>query len=359
MAYHLVHIVEGDEWKTAFCTCYGSYEWMVIPEGLTNAPATFQHFMNNIFSDMLDVSVVIYLNDILIYSDNISKHKKHVHEVLQQLHKHGLYAKPEKCFFHTTSVDFLSFILSPEGLTMDPTKVQVIQDWPEPWKVKDVQSFLGFTNFYCHFIYNYSSIAIPLMRLTRKGILWKFTEDSRIAFQVLKDTFTTAPVLLHWMPDAPIIVETDASNYAIAAILSTQTPDNNIHPVAFYSCSLNPSELNYNTHDKELLAIYSAFCIWQHYLEGPVYPVDVITDHKNLEYFSTTHLLTHCQLCWSEYLSQFNFILCFCPGKLGAKPDALTRQWDVYPKEGDNNYASVNLHNFCPAFTQEQLSLSL
>jgi hypothetical protein len=197
------------------------------------------------------------------------------------------------------------------------------------------------------------------MRLTRKGIPWQFTEESRIVFQALKNAFTTAPVLSHWMPDAPVIVETDASDYAIAAILSTQTPDNNIHPVAFYSRSLNPSELNYDTHDKELLAVYSAFRIWQHYLEGPVYPVDVITDHKNLEYFSTTHLLTRRQVRWSEYLSQFNFILRFRPGKLGAKPDALTRRWDIYPKEGDSDYASVNPHNFRPAFTQEQLSSSL
>ena len=358
-AYHLVRIAEGDEWKTAFRTRYGSYEWLVIPEGLTNAPATFQHFMNDIFSNMLDVCVIVYLDDILVYSDNIADHKKHVREVLRRLRKHGLYAKPEKCFFHTTSVEYLGFLLSPEGLTMDPAKVRVIQDWPEPRKVKDVQSFLGFANFYRRFIHNYSGIVVPLTRLTRKGTPWLFSDECRNAFQTLKEAFISAPVLSHWIPDAPIIVETDASDYAIAAVLSTQTPDMDIHPVAFYSRSLSPSELNYDTHDKELLAVYSAFKIWRHYLEGPAYPVDVVTDHKNLEYFSTTRLLTRRQVRWSEHLSQFNFILRFRPGKLGAKPDALTRRWDVYPKEGDSDYASINPHNFRPAFTQEQLSSSL
>jgi hypothetical protein len=144
---------------------------------------------------------------------------------------------------------------------MDPSKVRVIQDWPEPRKVKDVQSFLGFANFYCRFIYNYSGIVVPLTCLTRKGTLWHFSEECRNAFQTLKEAFISAPVLLHWIPDAPIIIETDASDYAITAILSTQTPDMDIHPVAFHSRSLSPPELNYDTHDKELLAVYSAFML--------------------------------------------------------------------------------------------------
>ena len=176
---------------------------------------------------------------------------------------------------------------------------------------------------------------------------------------MLKTAFSTAPVLSHWNPEAPIIVETDASDYAIAAILSIEHPDHQIHPVAFFSCTLRGSELNYDTHDKELLAIWAAFKTWHHYLEGPATPVDVVTDHKNLEYFSTTRLLTRRQARWSEYLSQFNLIIRFRPGKLDTKPDTLTRCWDVYPKEGDSDYASVNPHNFHPVFTTEQLVLSL
>ena len=147
-AYHLVRIAKGDKAKTTFRTRYGLFEWLVIPEGLTNAPSTFQRFMNEVFSDLIDVSVVVYLDDILIYSNNLAKHRKHVKEVLRQLWKHGLFAHANKCEFHAEQIEYLGYILSPEGLSMDQAKVKTIQDWPEPWKVRDIQSFLGFTNFY-------------------------------------------------------------------------------------------------------------------------------------------------------------------------------------------------------------------
>jgi len=129
--YHLVCIAEGEEWKTTFCTHYGSFKWLVMPFGLTNALTAFQWFMNDIFSDLLNVSVVIYLDDILIYSNNMSKHKQHVKEVLWRLQKHGLYANADKCEFHKTTMEFLGYILSPDGLFMDKTKVQTIVNWPE------------------------------------------------------------------------------------------------------------------------------------------------------------------------------------------------------------------------------------
>jgi hypothetical protein len=358
-AYHLVRIAEGDEWKTAFRTRYGSFEWCVIPEGLTNAPAAFQRFMNDIFSDMLDVCVIVYLDDVLVYSDNPDMHKQHVKEVLRRLRQAKLYANVKKCTFSADTVEYLGFILSPSGLTMDPAKVQVINDWPEPRKVREVQSFLGFANFYRRFIRNYSEITLPLVHLTRKSTKWDFSDKCRQSFESLKKAFTSAPILSHWIPNAQITVETDASDYAVAAILSITHPDNEIHPIAFHSRTLHSSELNYDIHDKELLAIFEAFRIWRHYLEGPFYPVDVITDHKNLEYFSSTKLLTRRQARWSEYLSPFNFTLRFRPGKLGAKPDALTRRRDVYPKEGDSGYANANPHNYKSVFTPEQLSSSL
>jgi len=146
--YHLVYIADGDEWKTAFRTCYGSFEWSVIPFGLTNTPRAFQRFMNNIFSDLLDVCVVIYLDDILIYSNNMSEHHWHVKEVLKHLYKAGLYAKAKKCEFHSEPVEYLGYILSLSGLIMSDDKIKIIQDWPEPKKVKDIQSFLDFANFY-------------------------------------------------------------------------------------------------------------------------------------------------------------------------------------------------------------------
>lgn len=200
--------------------------------------------MNDIFSDLLDVYVLVYLDNILIYSENMEDHKKHVREVLRHLRKAKLFAKPEKCSFHVDTVDYLGYILSPEGLTMDPAKVETILEWLEPRKVRDVQSFLGFANFYHRFIYNYAEIVIPLMCLTRKNIPWLFTEECRQSFDTLKKAFTSTPVLTQWIPDAQLIVETDASDYAIAAILSITTPDKEIHPLAFYSRTLSTPEIN-------------------------------------------------------------------------------------------------------------------
>ena len=357
--YYLVCIAEGDEWKTAFRTHYSSFEWLVMPFGLTNAPSTFQRFMNDIFSDLLDVHVIIYLDDILIYSDNPVDHRKHVHEVLHHLHANGLYAHLDKCRFSSDTIEYLGFILTKDGLKMDPSKVQTVQDWPKPWKVKDIQSFLGFTNFYQRFILDYSDIVIPLTWLTRKGTPWNFSNAARKSFEALKSAFTSAPILTHWIPNKPIIVETNALDYALGTILSIQTDSGEVHPVAFHSRTFMALELNYDTHDKELLAIFEAFCVWWHYLEGPGIPIDVVTDHKNLEYFSMTKVLTRRQARWSEYLAQFNLVICFRPGHLGTKPDSLTRRWDVYPKGGNSDYATINLSNLRPMFTQEQISVSL
>jgi len=315
--------------------------------------------MNNIFSDLLDVCVMIYLDDICIYSNNMSEHHRHVKEVLKHLRKAGLYAKAEKCEFHSESVEYLGYILSPSGLTMSDNKIKIIQDWLEPKKVKDIQSFLDFANFYHWFIFNYSDIVIPLTRLTWKDIPWKFDSSCQDAFNSLKKASTSVPILTYWIPDAQLIVETDASDYTLAAILSVVNEDNEVHPVALHSHTFTVAELNYNTHDKELLAIFEAFKIWRHYLEGPAYPIDIVTDHKNLEYFSTTKVLTWRQVQWSEYLSQFNLVIRFHPGRLGTKPDALTRQWDVYSKGENTGYATVNPYNFKPIFTQEQLAASV
>jgi len=175
--YHLVWIALGDEWKTTFCTRYGSYEWLVMPFGLTNTPAAFQQFVNTIFADMLDVCIIVYLDDILIYSEDMESHQQHVWEVLCRLQLHSLFAKLEKCEFHSDSVEYLSYQLSPDSLTMSPDKIQTISDWPEPQKVKDIQSFLGFTNFYCQFIFNYLDIVVPLTQITRKDAPWNFSKD--------------------------------------------------------------------------------------------------------------------------------------------------------------------------------------
>jgi len=158
--------------------------------------------MNNIFSDLLDVCVMIYLDDILIYSNNMSQHHRYVKKVLKCLRKAGLYAKAEKCEFHSKSVEYLGYILSPFSLTISDDKIKIIQDWLEPKKVKDIQSFLGFANFYCRFIFNYSDIVIPLTHLIWKDIPWKFNSSCQDAFKSFKKAFTSAPILTHWIPDA-------------------------------------------------------------------------------------------------------------------------------------------------------------
>ena len=173
---------------------------------------------------------------------------------------------------------------------------------------------MGFANFYRRFIPRYSDIVIPLTRLTRKDVPWNFDDRCRAAFESLKLSFTSAPILSHYVPDRPLVVETDASDYAITGILSQYEPDGEIHPIAFFSRSLQAAELNYDIHNKELLAIFSCFKAWRHYLEGTTTPIDIVTDHKNLEYFSMTKMLTRCQAHWSEFLSGFNLVIRFRPG---------------------------------------------
>ena len=193
---------------------------------------------------------------------------------------------------------------------MASNKVQVIQDWPEPQKIKDIQSFLGFANFYQCFILKYSEITVLLTCLTCKGTAWDFSDKCHSAFRTLKKAFTTAPILAHWIPGSLLIVEMDTSDYALTAILSTVSLTNNeIHLITFHSQTFTPPKLNYNVHNKELLAIFEAFKVWHHYLEGSPTPVDMVMDHKNLEYFSTTKLLTCHQIQWSEFLCQFNLII--------------------------------------------------
>src|SRR5258707_3714498 len=181
-AYHLVRIVEGDEPKTTFRTRYRSYEWRVMPFGLTNAPAVFQRFINEVLGNLLDVCTVGYIDDILIYADSVDRHRDHVLEELRHLQEAGLYANPKKCNFHTDTVEYLGFILTPTGLHMDPAKVATIQNWPELWNVCDMQSFLGFVNFYHHFIADYSQMTLPLMKFCKKVTPWNFSERETTAF---------------------------------------------------------------------------------------------------------------------------------------------------------------------------------
>ncbi|QRW20584.1 Retrotransposable element Tf2 protein [Rhizoctonia solani] len=283
--YNNVRVKEGDKWKTAFRTKYGLYESLVMTFGLTNAPAAFQHFMNKLFKDLLDVCVIIYLDDILIYLKDDATHTQHVHEVLQRLLDNQLFCKASKCTFHVTSVEYLGIIVLDKGFSLDKLKIQAVQEWPVPTKVKEVQSFLGFANFLCQFVANFSHMARPLHNLVKKDTPWNWGNKEQEAFQGLKDAITNAPVLCHANPTKPYFLETDASGAALGSILSQRQEDGQLHPLGFLSESFKGAEQNYNTHDKELLAIIRSFEYWRIFLEGTLHPITVFTDHRNLEYW--------------------------------------------------------------------------
>ncbi|KAF8730579.1 hypothetical protein RHS02_07663, partial [Rhizoctonia solani] len=326
--YNNVRIREGDEWKTAFRTKYGLFKYLVMPFGLTNAPAAFQHFMNDLFRDLIDVTVVIYLDDILIFLEDPKDHPNHVREVLSQLMKNQLFCKLSKCHFHVTTVDYLGIVISPAGFSMDQKKIKAVTSWPQPKTIKQVQAFLGFVNYLRRFIPNFSLVARPLHNLTKKETPWTWGKPEEDAFQELKLLVTQSPVLVHSNPDLPYYLETDASGVAMGAILSQQGLDNWLHPVAYMSKSFSGAEANYDTHNKELLAIIKALEEWRIFLEATDKPIQVFTDHRNLEYWMQARTFNQRHAQWRIFLSNFNFEIHYRPGKQSGKPDALSRRLD-------------------------------
>ena len=327
-AYHQIRIKDGDEWKTAFRTAHGLYEYQVTPMGLCNAGGTFQAYINDVLREFLDDFCEAMLDDIMIYSDTHQEHEKHVILVLTALRKAQLYVKAEKCAFHQSQVDFLGYRISGEGVSMDPAKISSVLTWPTPKSVKEIQAFLGFANFYRRFISNYSSICLPLTTLTKKETSWSWTSDAAHAFTTLKTLFTSAPILQHFQPDIPVTIEADASDYALGCVLSQPAPNGILHPVAFHSRKFSAAELNYPIYDKELLAIVEAFRHWRAYTEGATVPVTVYSDHKNLEYWTASRILTRRQARWNELLSGYNFVIAYRKGTSMGKPDALSRRPD-------------------------------
>ncbi|KAJ1138224.1 hypothetical protein NDU88_004615 [Pleurodeles waltl] len=302
-AYHLVRMRKGDEWKTAFKTRYGLFEYTVMPFGLCNAPVAFQFFLNDVLREYLDIFAIVYINDILIYSDNENEHVQHVKEILAALRMHRLYCKLTKCEFHVTTVEFLGVVLTPQGMVMAEKKVQAVSDWPTPKTVQDVQCFLGFVNFYSRFINHFSQTVAPITKLLRKKETFVWSPEADQAFSTLKEAFSTAPVLTHPDVDLPFIMEANASDVAIGAVLSQQSKDTGqLHPVAYMSRKLNEAEQNYVIAEKELLAIRDTFKEWRHNLLGPKYTVTVYTDPR--------------------IFAEFDFVVTFCPGKVNRKADA-------------------------------------
>ena len=332
-AFHRIRMDPNSEELTTFRTRYGAYKCKVLPFGLTNGPATYQRYMNDVLFDYLDDFCTAYLDDILIYSDNELEHTDHVRKVLLRLRTAGLQADILKCEFGVTRTKYLGFIISTKGVEVDPEKVQVVHDWKEPRTVKGIQSFLGFCNFYRRFIPGYSNIAKPLIQLTHLNVPFQFDQNCQEAFNELKLRMTSAPILRHYNPSYESMLETDASDGVVAGVLSQLCPDGEWHPVGYFSKTMDPAEYNYEIHDKEMLAIVRSLSHWRADLQSAESKIKVYTDHKALEYFMTTKQLTSRQARWADTLSQFFFTVMYQPGKKNGKADALTRRTqDVEPQ---------------------------
>ena len=320
--YHQIRIAEEDIPKTAFRTRYGHYEFTVMPFGLTNAPATFMRLMNDIFQPLLDSCVIVYLDDILIFSRTPEEHQQHLRQVLEILRKHKLYAKLSKCSFFQPAVDFLGHTISAKGISMDEHKVKAIQDWPQPANLKELRSFLGLAAYYMKFVPHHAAIAAPLTDLLHHDAKWDWTPACQQSFSALKQAVSAADVLAIPDPNQGFTVATDASDYAIGAVL-----EQNGRPVAFESRKLSPTERRWPTHEKELLAIVHALKTWRVYLDAG--RVRLITDHASLRFLDTQKTLTPKQARWKESLASYDLDIQYRPGHTNVVADALSRRPDL------------------------------
>uniref|UniRef100_A0A4W5K2I5 ribonuclease H n=1 Tax=Hucho hucho TaxID=62062 RepID=A0A4W5K2I5_9TELE len=268
-AYSLVRIREGDEWKTAFSTTSGHYEYLVMLYGLKNAPSVFQSFVDEIFRDLLRQGVVMYIDDIFLYSATRAEHVSLVRRVLGRLLEHDLYVKAEKCLFFQPSVSFLGYCISTSGVEMESDRISAVRNWQTPTTVKEVQRFLGFANYYRRFIWGFGQVAAPITSLLKGGpVRLRWSAEADRAFGHLNDLFTSAPVLAHPDPSLAFIVEVDASEAGIGAVLSQRSGSPpKLCPCAFFSKKLSPAEQNYDVGDRELLAVVRALKAWRHWLE--------------------------------------------------------------------------------------------
>ncbi len=356
-AFHRIRIKEGDEWKTAFRTRFGLFEWLVTPFGLVGAPSTFQRFINWVLRDHLDEFCSAYVDDVLIYTDGSeADHEAHVKKVLDKMESAGLQLDIDKCEFSVTTTKYLGFIIEAgKGLRMDPQKVAAIKEWQAPTTLKGVQGFLGFANFYRRFISRFSDIAQPLTELTKKeknGSPFALPPEAKTAFETLKEAFIAAPMLAQWDPDRETQIETDASGYCSGGTLSQKDDEGFFRPVAYYSKKHLPAECNYEIYDKEMLAIIRALENWRSELKS-VPSFRILTDHKNLEYFMTTRKLTERQMRWSLALSEFNFSIAYRTGKTNHAADALSRRDQDMPTDNDDRQ-QLRHHLLLPAARLEE-----
>ncbi|KAK1629624.1 hypothetical protein QYE76_003939 [Lolium multiflorum] len=317
--YHQIRMKEGDEWKTAFKTKFGLYEWLVMPFGLTNAPSTFMRLMNHVLRDFIGKFVVVYFDDILIYSRNESDHTIHIRHVLQVLRDNQLYGNLEKCTFCKDKVIFLGYVVSKHGVEVDVSKIEAIQNWPTPMNVSQVRSFHGLAGFYRRFVPNFSTIAAPLNDLTKKGVVFEWGAAQDHAFDELKRLLTSAPLLA--LPDfnKQFEIECDASGIGIGGVLMQEG-----RPIAYFSEKLSGAKLNYPIYDKELYALIRVLEVWQHYL----WPKEFIihSDHEALKYLKAQSTLHKRLAKWVEFIESFPYIIKHKKGKDNIVADALSRK---------------------------------
>ena len=318
--YHQIRVKTEDIPKTAFRTRYGHYEYLVMPFGVSNAPGVFMEYMNRIFQPYLDHFVVVFIDDILVYSKSEEEHAEHLRVVLQILKEKRLYAKMSKCDFWLHEVSFLGHVISRNGIAVDPSKVDAVLQWEAPKSVTEIRSFLGLAGYYRRFIEGFSKLALPLTQLTRKGEAFVWDTQCENSFQELKKRLTTTPVLILPNPNKPFVVYCDASSRGLGGVLMQGG-----QVVAYASRQLKTHERNYPTHDLELAAVVFVLKVWRHYLYGSRF--EVFSDHKSLGYLFDQKELNMRQRRWLEFLKDYDFELNYHPGKANVVADALSRKY--------------------------------
>ncbi|KAE8689004.1 Detected protein of unknown function [Hibiscus syriacus] len=320
--YYQVRIAEGDEPKTACVTRYGSYEFLVMPFGLTNAPTTFCTLMNKVLQPFLDQFVVVYLDDIVIYSKTLDEHIQHLRQVFQVLRENELYVKEEKCSFAQKKVPFLGHIIGGGTIQMDKNKIRVIENWEPPTKVTELRSFLGLANYYRRFVKDYSRITTPLTELLKKEKPWAWDQTCQEAFDKIKLLLSSEPALCLPNYNKPFEVHTDASDVAIGGVIMQDG-----HPIAYESRKLNQTERRYSVHEKEMTAVIHCLRLWRHYILGSKFVV--FTDNIPNSYFLTQKKLSPKQAHWQEFLAEFDFSMEHKSGKVNCVADALSRKYNI------------------------------
>jgi transposase InsO family protein len=313
----------------AMSTPLGLMEPNNMPFGMKNAPSVFQREMQRVLGERVGRGLFVFIDDILIYTKTVDEHEEMVKWVLQRLCEEGYYANPDKCEFFQKEVSFLGHVINEKGISVQQHKVKAVSEWPQPKTKKEVKGFLGLTGYYRKFIQGYSKVALPLTELTKNNVGFVWGAEQQEAFDQLKMKLTSAEILAHPDPSRQYILNTDASGFAIAAVLSQQQADGSIRPVAYYSKKMNSAEKNYGVTEQELLAIVEAVRHWRCYLEGNPYPTKVLTDHRGLQWLNSKAELSGRQARWVESLSDIEYELSYIPGLQNAVADALSRRADL------------------------------